>query len=247
MENQQLIIIYGYVYQTTCLANNKKYIGQHVGIFDDQYHGSGTLLLRAINKYGKSNFCTQLICYASNKEELSMLERFYIAINNAVESSQYYNITSGGETFPGGHVSKEHRLHLSRIAKKQYENGRIVHNKGIKLNEEWRRNISKNHADVSGERNPNYGKTMSREQREKISQTRKMKKLGCGENNPMYGKRGKDNPNYGRKNSPETIQKMRNNSIKGKKLMNNGKQVKMVSPLDIDKFKSEGWVLGKIM
>ena len=118
MDNQQLIVIYGYVYQTTCSVNGKKYIGQHVGLFDNCYHGSGTALMNAIKKYGRQKFITELICYCSNMYELSMTERFYIALNNAVESPQYYNITSGGETFPGGHVSSAHKKYLSDIAKK---------------------------------------------------------------------------------------------------------------------------------
>ena len=87
---------------------------------------------------------------------------------------------------------------------------------------------------------------MSNEQRKALSETRKRNKISAGKNNPMYGKRGKDNPNFGRKNSEEILQKMRAHSIKSKKLMNDGKQVKMISPEDISTYQSLGWTLGKI-
>lgn len=42
-----------YIYMTTNLINEKKYIGKHKGELDGSYLGSGTALLRAIDKYGK--------------------------------------------------------------------------------------------------------------------------------------------------------------------------------------------------
>ena len=48
MDNQQLISIYGYIYETTNLVKGKKYIGQHKGPFDPRYLGSGTILLRSV-------------------------------------------------------------------------------------------------------------------------------------------------------------------------------------------------------
>lgn len=45
--------MYGYIYQTTNLINNKIYIGQHHSdVFDESYKGSRKLILRAIKKYG---------------------------------------------------------------------------------------------------------------------------------------------------------------------------------------------------
>ena len=47
---------YYYVYLTTNLINGKKYIGQHYGELDDYYLGSGSILKKAILKYGRKNF-----------------------------------------------------------------------------------------------------------------------------------------------------------------------------------------------
>ena len=45
--------MYGYVYITTNLINNKRYIGQHKSDkFDTKYKGSGTLITQTFKKYG---------------------------------------------------------------------------------------------------------------------------------------------------------------------------------------------------
>lgn len=103
--------------------------------------------------------------------------------------------------------------------------------------EEARRKISENHADISGEKNPNYGKGYkirgeknpfygkhhSKEVKRKISEAKKGKTLSestkrkmsesrKGEKNPNYGKgdtrRGEKNPNYGKHHTEEAKRKM---------------------------------------
>ena len=39
-----------YIYLTTNLINNKKYVGQHTGKLNDSYLGSGIHFLRAVKK-----------------------------------------------------------------------------------------------------------------------------------------------------------------------------------------------------
>ena len=63
--------MYGYIYITVNLINGKKYIGQHKGIFDSNYLGSGKLIRRAIKKYGKDNFIVSILEYAPTKEKLN--------------------------------------------------------------------------------------------------------------------------------------------------------------------------------
>ena len=62
--------MYGYIYITTNIINNKKYIGKHKSLeFDENYKGSGIRLNQAINKYGINNFTTIILeqCFLKKK------------------------------------------------------------------------------------------------------------------------------------------------------------------------------------
>lgn len=87
--------MYGYIYLTTNLINGTKYIGQHKGIFDSNYLGSGKLIRRAIKKYGSENFNVLVLEYAPTKEKLNELEIDYIAKLKASGESNY-NLAKGG-------------------------------------------------------------------------------------------------------------------------------------------------------
>jgi len=62
------------IYCTRCEINGKKYIGKRCRIFSNEelkksgYIGSGTFLLRAVNKYGKDNFKTWALLHCSDEE-----------------------------------------------------------------------------------------------------------------------------------------------------------------------------------
>lgn len=87
----------GYVYETKNLENGKLYIGLHSGHFDPHYLGSGTLLRRAIRKYGKTNFVSRPIAFASTIRELNELEKATIEeYRNRFGDTKIYNLLSGG-------------------------------------------------------------------------------------------------------------------------------------------------------
>lgn len=89
--------MFGYIYLVTNRINNKKYIGKRESSeFDEHYWGSGKYLQNAIYKYGKENFSREILEWAETREELCKLEEEYICKYNAVESSEYYNLTKGG-------------------------------------------------------------------------------------------------------------------------------------------------------
>lgn len=89
--------MYGYIYLTTNFVNGKQYIGQHRSNgFDSRYFGSGTLFVKALDKYGKENFGRQILVECESEEELNSEERRLIAEYDAVKSSNFYNIADGG-------------------------------------------------------------------------------------------------------------------------------------------------------
>ena len=123
--------MYGYIYETTNLTNGKKYIGQSRGKFKSWYFGSGKILKKAIDKYGKENFSVKLLNYASTKRELNILEKQKIDEYDALNSEIYYNLHEGGrggDTFSG----RKHSEESIKKMKKSLE-GRSSPNKGKTL------------------------------------------------------------------------------------------------------------------
>ena len=86
----------GVVYITTNLINGKKYIGK-----DEKnnpwYKGSGKLISRAIDKYGRENFEKEILAVGKNREDLCDLEKYYIDYYTADKSDVFYNIAKGGD------------------------------------------------------------------------------------------------------------------------------------------------------
>lgn len=161
---------YGYIYKTTCLFNNKIYIGQKKNLFDKKYYGSGIALTAAIKKYGKENFIVELIEYCYCKFDLDKQEKFWIKTLDAF-SPNGYNIAEGGSF---GNV-------IAGMTENQY-----------KL---FCEAISKNHKDVSGKNNPNYGKNLKQTLKNKYGKNWKKKykefcekisKSNSGKNNGRY-------------------------------------------------------------
>ena len=165
MENQY------YIYKTINLINGKQYIGKHTGQLDDDYLGSGILIQRAIEKYGKENFKKEIleIC---KKEELDGKEKYYISKFDAVNNPNFYNIADGGQ---GGFVTKGYSLEQRLETNKKISDALI------------------------GEKHPNYGKHLSEEHKEKIKNSlinywteekrQERAEKYKGSNNPMYGKK----------------------------------------------------------
>lgn len=93
----------GYIYITTNLINNMKYIGKHkASEFEpDKYLGSNKHLKSSILKHGKENFKCELLQECFSIKELNNAEKFWIQKYDAVNSSEFYNLASGGE---GGSV-----------------------------------------------------------------------------------------------------------------------------------------------
>ena len=81
-----------YVYMTINLVNGKKYIGRH-SKRKENYLGSGRLLKQAIAKYGRENFVKQIIEECETIEQFREREYYWIAYYDAVNSSEFYNMS----------------------------------------------------------------------------------------------------------------------------------------------------------
>ena len=112
----------GYICRIINKINNSTYVGQKYwgeeGI-DPTYLGSGTLIKKAVEKYGKDNFKVELIEECYSVFDLNRKEIEYIESERKVGGAEY-NITSGG--FWGyGVVSEETKRIISQNSKKMWE------------------------------------------------------------------------------------------------------------------------------
>lgn len=205
-----------YIYLTTNKINGMKYIGKHYGELDDSYLGSGKILKRAIEKYGKENFEKSILSISQTDQENNEKEKYYISLYNAVSNPLFYNIHEGGlggnttagytpeereslkrklseinrgknNGMYGKHHTKQTKAFLSYWAE-------FERNNDIYKSPEFREKMSQL---TKGEKNGMYGKHHTNESKEKMSINSKGKT--AGDKNGMYGKKG-------------------NNAINGKKI-----------------------------
>ena len=185
---------YGYVYLTTNLVNGKQYIGCHRAKEDDDYIGSGKLFLRAVNKYGKSNFFKEILEWCYSEEELFMKESYYGKLFNAVESKSFYNVSELGHKNPvlygerNGFYNKTHSnetkqklsdVHKGKIISEETKLKMSQRSKELWEDPEFHSRMTHNrlghkHSEETKLKigNSNRGKTMSKESIEKIKISR---------------------------------------------------------------------------
>ena len=122
--------MYGYIYKTTNLVNNKIYIGQHKSqTFDTHYKGSGVALQEAFKEFGKSNFKCNVIEWCEDAKQLNDREAYWIAFYKTTDNSIGYNRATYGTTCSERQkrivseymrnrvISKNTRLKMSNSAK----------------------------------------------------------------------------------------------------------------------------------
>ena len=100
-----------WIYKITNIQNNKIYIGQTIRPVEQRFYRHlndalnniiDTHFARAIRKYGKENFVIEIIDSASNQQELTQKEQYWIKYYNSTEVG--YNETNatskcGGNTY----------------------------------------------------------------------------------------------------------------------------------------------------
>lgn len=90
---------YGFIYITQNTITDKYYIGQKKIDSTSKwssYIGSGHLLLKSIEKYGRDAFQRKIIEASHNAETLNLREEYWIDTYNAVNSDKFYNLIEGG-------------------------------------------------------------------------------------------------------------------------------------------------------
>lgn len=148
--------MYGYTYLITNLVNGHQYVGQHQydkPELDPNYFGSGELLKKKIEEYGKENFSIELLQLCDNQIELNDAEIRGIAKYKTFVDWGYggYNLTTGGEGYTVSEVTKE-KIGKSHI--------------GLKATDETKRKMS----------DAKKGKQISDETKAKMSEIKKGKK-----------------------------------------------------------------------
>ena len=171
------------IYCIENMINNKKYIGQSIHIKRRWYEHKHELnnnmhdndyLQKAWNKYGFDNFKFYIIEICDEKD-LDDKECYYISLYNTMDDNYGYNLKIGGANRM---ISESTREKLRQAARKP-----------------------RTKKDISGSKNPMFGKHLSEETREKIRQAHigtkasdetkaKLSEMRKGENNsrcvPVY-------------------------------------------------------------
>lgn len=182
--------MFHYLYRTENLTNGKFYIGIHSGIEkpeEDGYLGSGTKFLKAVKKYGRTNFKKIVLYIFETRQEAKDKERELVN-EEMVADRCCYNIAIGGDggskhteeaklrigaasrgksnLWMASEDGKKSRLKTSETMKKQFAAGRVHHYSGKSRSEEDCAKISKA---LIGNVPWNKGVTLSPEHCYKIS------------------------------------------------------------------------------
>ena len=104
------------VYKITNTINGKIYIGKDTKN-DPKYLGSGMLLAKAIQKYGKESFIKEIVEECNDPIMLAEREKFWISEFNSTNRQVGYNITDGG--FGGDTFSKNPNKEIIRKKHKE--------------------------------------------------------------------------------------------------------------------------------
>lgn len=183
---------YHFIYKTTNLLSGKYYIGMHsTDDLNDGYLGSGTLLRRSLNKYGKENHSIEILEFLNSREELVAREKDIVSLQE-IAKKECMNLKVGGS---GGFTleqAKRGRQAADKVLEERYGKDfrKIIRESYMNsLTDEKREKISQkvkeglqrvrfNHATRTGVR-------LSEETKQKIGKANSIKQKG--EKNSQYG------------------------------------------------------------
>jgi group I intron endonuclease len=185
--------MYYTVYKTTNQINGKFYIGTHKTTnLNDDYLGSGTLLKRALLRYGVENFRKEILFVFDNPEEMFSKEAELVNIDFLGEQNSY-NLKTGG---CGGWDYINNNLDL-RIEKNKKARKNANKRLEEKYGDDWRSIVSSKGGKskiekygiddnfVAAGRTSFLGKKHSIETKNKIGEKSSKRQSGCG--NSQFG------------------------------------------------------------
>lgn len=208
---------YFYIYKTTCLINNKFYIGLHVtSNLNDGYLGSGTYLGNSIKKHGKENFIKEILEFLPDMDQLKAREK-EIVNEELLKNPSCMNLKIGGA---GGFLNKETQQLATRNSIRNFKLkledpiSWINHSEGLKKSIQDR----KLNGTYKPSKAPDWtGKTHRQETKDKIGITNSVKQ------------KGKLNSQY------DTC------------WIHNYKENKKIKREDLENYTSSGWTKGRKM
>jgi len=208
-----------YLYRTTCNLTGRWYIGMHSTTkLDDGYMGSGKILRYSIRKYGVENHTKEILEFFETREELILREQ-EIVTKELISDGKCMNLKEGGQ---GGFSNKEHMTKCvtaggkARIKGllKWWENNEEQKQKNSDLVKQMWKDGKYQAKDNSGDKNGMYGKTHSKESRQKMSDKKK------GENNNQYDTCWITKDNINKKIKKDEIETyLKEGWIKGRKII----------------------------
>lgn len=238
--------MYGYIYLTTNIVNNKQYIGQKKSskFLADKYLGSGVAILRAIRKYGADNFKVEMLATADSQGELDELEVKYIS-EYRNRGASLYNIADGGYT-TGGYLGNTTK------GKVWVNNGQehIMINE-FELSNYLNQGYSRGSLNTKGYIWITNGKDTKHMPEENLPEYIELGyKRGRGSSNKMWITNGIENRCINTGDSiPEGFRRGRtdtsNQPAKNKKYMYKDDEQVLVEPGNVDAYLSSGYTLGK--
>jgi len=180
-----------FIYKITHVESGKAYIGQTTVSVRKRWlehcrkASRCILLASAIQKYGRDSFTLEVIHEAKSLDELNRLEFEFIKAFNTLYPNGY-NLREGGDN---SLLTQEVKDKLSKIKlgkkfspahRKALSEARV----GMTLSEDHKRAIALSCG--SGASHKDYGKTLSAEHRQKVSDTRIRKAVQCVETGTVY-------------------------------------------------------------
>lgn len=180
------------IYRVVNTINGKFYVGKHqTDNPEDDYLGSGKLITRAIEKYGRSAFVKEILEVYSTEREMNLAEKILVVLDKEVS----YNLCPGGRG-GWGYLNDGSESHKKRVAKAAAKSNSSE--KSSKANKAAR----KKHGHIGGPPPDWTGRKHSPETKAKMSANHNPRSHPVGVKRGPYKKRSRQNDHQARVDDP---------------------------------------------